>query len=84
LKFVAVGGARVSSQLINTAHALNIPAFEGYGLSEGGSDVCLNTPDTFKAGTCGKPLPHTQIRIAEDGELLVKGNVALGYLNEPF
>ncbi|OXE29674.1 long-chain fatty acid--CoA ligase, partial [Vibrio parahaemolyticus] len=37
LKFVAVGGARVSSQLINTAHALNIPAFEGYGLSECGS-----------------------------------------------
>lgn len=84
LKFVAVGGARVSSQLINTAHALNIPAFEGYGLSECGSVVCLNTPAAFKAGTCGKPLLHTQIRIAEDGELLVKGNVALGYLNEPF
>ena len=84
LKFVAVGGARVSSQLINAAHALNIPAFEGYGLSECGSVVCLNTPAAFKAGTCGKPLPHAQIRIAEDGELLVKGNVALGYLNEPF
>ncbi|KGY13011.1 long-chain fatty acid--CoA ligase [Vibrio tubiashii] len=84
LKFVAVGGARVSSQLIDTAHALNIPAFEGYGLSECGSVVCLNTPTAFKPGTCGKPLPHTQIRIAEDGELLVKGNIALGYLNEPF
>ncbi len=84
LKFVAVGGARVSSQLINTAHALNIPAFEGYGLSECGSVVCLNTPSTFKPGTCGKPLPHTQIRIAEDGELYVKGSIALGYLNEPF
>ncbi|EGQ8010515.1 AMP-binding protein [Vibrio parahaemolyticus] len=84
LKFVAVGGAKVSSQLINAAHALNIPAFEGYGLSECGSVVCLNTPAEFKAGTCGKPLPHTQIRIAEDDELLVKGNVALGYLNEPF
>ncbi|MBB1488203.1 AMP-binding protein [Oceanospirillum sediminis] len=84
LKFVAVGGARVSSQLINAAHALNIPAFEGYGLSECGSVVCLNTPAAFKAGTCGKPLPNAQIRIAEDGELLVQGNVALGYLNEPF
>ena len=84
LKFVAVGGARVSSSLINAAHALNIPAFEGYGLSECGSVVCLNTPLSFKAGTCGKPLPHTQIRIAEDGELHVKGNIALGYLNEPF
>ncbi|WP_319536891.1 AMP-binding protein [uncultured Vibrio sp.] len=84
LKFVAVGGARVSSSLINAAHALNIPAFEGYGLSECGSVVCLNTPLSFKAGTCGKPLPHTQIRIAEDGELYVKGNIALGYLDEPF
>ncbi|MCA0937212.1 AMP-binding protein [Vibrio alginolyticus] len=84
LKFVAVGGARVSSQLINAAHALNIPAFEGYGLSECGSVVCLNTPSAFKSGTCGKPLPHTQIRIAEDGELQIKGNIALGYLNEPF
>ncbi|MDV6251177.1 AMP-binding protein [Vibrio sp. EA2] len=84
LKFVAVGGARVSSSLINAAHALNIPAFEGYGLSERGSVVCLNTPLSIKAGTCGKPLPHTQIRISEDGELHVKGNIALGYLNEPF
>ncbi|MCF7483045.1 AMP-binding protein [Vibrio sp. J1-1] len=84
LKFVAVGGARVSSSLINAAHSLNIPAFEGYGLSECGSVVCLNTPSSFKAGTCGKPLPHTQIRIAEDGELHVKGSIALGYLNEPF
>ena len=84
LKFVAVGGARVSSQLINAAHTHNIPAFEGYGLSECGSVVCLNTPSAFKPGTCGKPLPHTHIRIAEDGELLVKGNIALGYLNEPF
>ena len=84
LKFVAVGGARVSSQLIQTAHALGIPAFEGYGLSECGSVVCLNTPASMKAGSCGKPLPHSEVRIAEDGELLVKGNVALGYLHEPF
>lgn len=84
LKFVAVGGARVSSQLINAAHALHIPAFEGYGLSECGSVICLNTPAIFKAGTCGKTLPHAQIRVTEDGELLIKGNVALGYLNEPF
>ncbi|MHA2938043.1 AMP-binding protein [Vibrio sp. RC27] len=84
LKFVAVGGARVSAQLIDSAYALNIPAYEGYGLSECGSVVCLNTPSDSRSGTCGKPLPHTQIRIAEDGELLVKGNVALGYLNDPF
>jgi len=84
LKFVAVGGARVSAQLISAAHDLGIPAYEGYGLSECGSVVCLNTPKAFKAGSCGKALSHSQLRIAEDGELLVKGNSALGYLNAPF
>ncbi|WP_427982632.1 AMP-binding protein [Agarivorans sp.] len=84
LKFVAVGGARVSAQLISAAHDLGIPAYEGYGLSECGSVVCLNTPKAFKAGSCGKPLSHSQLRIAEDGELLVKGNSALGYLSAPF
>ncbi|WP_284190837.1 AMP-binding protein [Vibrio zhanjiangensis] len=84
LSFIAVGGARVSEQLIKAAQALDLPVFEGYGLSECGSVVCLNTPSDFKIGTCGKPLPHTKVRLAQDGELLVKGNTALGYLNEPF
>lgn len=84
LKFVAVGGAKVSASLIKAAHDLHIPAFEGYGLSECGSVVCLNTPAHFQSGSCGKPLPHIQVRIAEDGEILVKGATALGYLNEPF
>lgn len=84
LEFVAVGGARVSAQLINAAHKLGIPAYEGYGLSECGSVVCLNTPAAFKAGSSGKVLTHSQVLIAKDGELLVKGNSALGYLNAPF
>jgi long-chain acyl-CoA synthetase len=45
LKFVAVGGARVSAQLLSKAHAAGIPAYEGYGLSECGSVVSLNRPD---------------------------------------
>lgn len=45
LKFVAVGGARVSPQLLSKAHAAGIPAYEGYGLSECGSVVSLNRPD---------------------------------------
>ena len=84
LKFVAVGGARVSESLIETARQLGIPAYEGYGLSECGSVVCLNTPSANKAGTSGRVLPHLEVRIASDGELEVKGNRALGYLDQPF
>ncbi|AEF56463.1 AMP-binding protein [Marinomonas posidonica] len=84
LTFVAVGGARVSASLMAAAWQLGIPAYEGYGLSECGSVVCLNTPIQNKAGTSGCVLPHIQARIAKDGELEVKGNNALGYLGEPF
>lgn len=84
LKFVAIGGARVSPQLIELAHQLNIPAYEGYGLSENASVVSLNTPSAHKAGTSGKPLSHVKVKIANDGEIWVSGNSALGYVNEPF
>ena len=84
LRFVAVGGARVAPELIASAHQLSIPAYEGYGLSECASVVCLNTPKAYLAGSCGKVLDHVAIRISNDGELLVKGNTALGYLDQPF
>lgn len=84
LDFVAVGGANVAAHLLQQAHQLGIPAYEGYGLSEMCSVVAMNTPDRYKFGTCGKPLPHCDIWIADDGELLVKGAQALGYLSQPF
>ncbi|PJC86029.1 long-chain fatty acid--CoA ligase [Vibrio sp. HA2012] len=84
LTFVAVGGARVSPELITVAHQLGIPAYQGYGLSECTSVVSLNTPVAGKAGSCGKILPHAEVRVSADDELLVKGNTALGYLGEPF
>ncbi|PWI35150.1 long-chain fatty acid--CoA ligase [Vibrio albus] len=84
LNFVAVGGARVAAELITRAHQLGIPAYEGYGLSECASVVSLNTPFASKAGSCGKVLPHMNVALSADNELLVRGNVALGYLGEPF
>lgn len=84
LNFVAVGGARVAAQLIQKAHQLSIPAYEGYGLSECASVVSLNTPAMMKAGTSGQILNHVQAKVSSDGELWVKGNIALGYLGEPF
>ncbi len=83
LRFIAVGGGRVSAQLLQRADALGLPIFEGYGLSECASVVCLNTPEQRRIGSTGKPLGHLQVRLADDGEVLVKGARMLGYLGEP-
>jgi len=82
LQFVAVGGAKVPGGLLEAAHALGIPAFEGYGLSECASVVSLNLPGSNHPGSCGKPLPHLRVEIV-DGEICVSGNAMLGYAGEP-
>ena len=82
LKFVAVGGGRVSAELMAQAHQCNIPVYEGYGLSECTSVVSLNTPSNNGANTSGKSLPHLQVEI-ENGEIVIKGNAMLGYAGQP-
>lgn len=79
LRFVAVGGAKVVPELILQAHAIGLPVFEGYGLSECASVVALNTPQSHKPGSIGKPLPHVQLRVDMTGELWVKGALYHGY-----
>ncbi len=81
-RFVAVGGARVAPQLLERAHRLGWPVFEGYGLSECASVVCLNTPEQQRLGTVGIPLPHLALRLADDGEVMVRGPRMLGYVGE--
>jgi long-subunit acyl-CoA synthetase (AMP-forming) len=82
LRMVAVGGAPVGETLIHQAHQLGLPAFEGYGLSEGSSVQTLNLPHQICAGSVGKPLPHAKVRIAEDGEIEISGSLMLGYLGQ--
>lgn len=81
LKFVAVGGSKVDPHLIDKANILGLPVYEGYGLSECGSVVSLNTPKNHKSGTCGKLLPHIHVSI-KDGEIEIKDPVFLGYIGE--
>jgi long-subunit acyl-CoA synthetase (AMP-forming) len=83
LRFVAVGGAPVSVELLARATALGLPVFEGYGLSECASVVCLNTPAARRTGSVGRPLPHARVRVADDGQIMVSGATMLGYLGEP-
>lgn len=79
LKFLAVGGGRVGPALLARAEALGLPVYEGYGLSECASVVCLNRPGALRAGSVGRPLPHAKVS-AIDGELFVEGVRCLGYL----
>lgn len=80
LRFIAVGGASVPTPLLQRATALGLPVYEGYGLSECASVVAVNTPAARRRGSVGKPLPHTRVRIAADGEILLSGPHYCGYL----
>ncbi len=82
LRFVAVGGARVPPALLTRARELGLPVFEGYGLSECGSVVSLDR-EADGTGGVGRPLPHARVRLAPDGEILVDGELMLGYAGDP-
>ncbi|OEE87134.1 long-chain fatty acid--CoA ligase [Enterovibrio norvegicus FF-162] len=82
LTFIAVGGAKVPASLHHKAQQLGLPVFEGYGLSECGSVVSLNTPFAHRQGSVGKPLSHCRVRIADDGEIVVQGAAMNGYIHE--
>ncbi len=82
LRFLAVGGASVSPALLERAKKLQIPVYEGYGLSECASVVALNTPASNKIGAVGKPLPHIQVSFTREQEIVVNGNAYLGYVGQ--
>ena len=80
LKFVAVGGARTSPALIEHARRLGLPVYEGYGLTECASVVSVNLPHADRLGSVGRALPGVQLRLANDGEIQVRGRGYAGYL----
>jgi long-subunit acyl-CoA synthetase (AMP-forming) len=82
LRLVAVGGAAVGTRALEQARALGLPAYEGYGLSEGASVQTLNLPHADRPGSAGRALPHARLRVAADGEIEIGGTLFLGYLGE--
>jgi long-subunit acyl-CoA synthetase (AMP-forming) len=82
-RFVAVGGAAVGASTIARARAAGIPAYEGYGLTEGGSVQTLNLPGADRPGSVGRALPHARVRLSGSGEIEVSGAPMLGYLSQP-
>ena len=80
MKLIAVGGSKVSKSLLVQAAALQVPVFQGYGLSEMASVVALNTPRNNRPGSVGQPLPHMKLELAADGEILIGHPAFLGYV----
>jgi acyl-CoA synthetase (AMP-forming)/AMP-acid ligase II/pyrroloquinoline quinone (PQQ) biosynthesis protein C len=81
LTLVAVGGARVSPALLERARALGLPVRQGYGLTECGSVVALESGDELERGSVGKSLGLNMISLAPDGEIQIEGQLCLGALS---
>lgn len=78
------GGARLDPELSGFFLALGLPVLQGYGQSEAGPVISVNTPWSNDRRTVGEPLPGVEVRIAPDGEILVRGDLLmLGYWNNP-
>jgi len=78
------GGAPLGRELAEWYADIGIPIHEGYGLTETSPVIAVNTPRFHKLGTVGKPLPNVEVRIASDGEVLVRGpSIFKGYWNRP-
>jgi long-chain acyl-CoA synthetase len=73
LRFFISGASALSEQIAEWFHAAGIPIFECYGLTETCAGSVVNRPGHAKLGTVGLPLPGTQLMIADDGEILIKG-----------
>ena len=78
--FAISGGAPLGERLGHFYRGIGVPVLEGYGLTETTAAVTMNRPDAQRIGTVGQPLEGTTIRVADDGELLVRGGqVMSGY-----
>src|SRR5690606_30847685 len=82
--YLGSGAAPIAPGLIKWYLALGLNMYEVYGQTENAGLATSNRPDQFKLGTVGVPVPETEVRISDAGEILLKGpHVFMGYLNQP-
>ncbi len=82
IRYMISGGAALAKELGEFFEALGLLIIEGYGLSECSPVISVNRPDNYKFGSVGKPIHNIEVKIADDGEILMRGeNVMKGYWN---
>ncbi|MDQ3579767.1 MAG: long-chain fatty acid--CoA ligase, partial [Actinomycetota bacterium] len=83
-KYAISGGAALGLRLTHFYRGIGLIVLEGYGLTETTASATVNGPGNFKAGTVGQPIPGTDVRIGEDGEIFIRGGqVFREYWNNP-
>jgi long-chain acyl-CoA synthetase len=84
LREALTGAAPIAPEILEFFDRCGIPIYEAYGMTESAALISANLPGAVKIGTVGRPFPGVEVRIAEDGEVLARGdNVFAGYHNNP-
>jgi long-chain acyl-CoA synthetase len=84
VEIASSGAAPIAAEILEWFHAVGVPVTEVYGQSEDTGPTSWNRPGAAKIGTVGPCIPGVEVRLADDGELLVRGgNVTAGYYKEP-
>jgi long-chain acyl-CoA synthetase len=78
LRIAISGGAPLAKEIVEFFHALDVLILEGYGLTECTTAATVNRPRRFRFGTVGPALPGIELRVAEDGELLIRSDTVFG------
>jgi long-chain acyl-CoA synthetase len=84
LRFFVSGGSALNKEIAEVFSGIGLPMYEGYGMTEASPVISVNRPGKNKLGTVGLPLDGVEVKIADDGEILVRGeSVMPGYFKNP-